>query len=149
MDTDVSTRRRRGAEVNFLEKHDARKRHRTFAFGQFRWVRGVVDDPVVTLELVEAAALWRIIERDGVLVFALGEAFAPERHRRGVSDPHLAQFRIEFVAQAEGDDFVAPVKDKELVVLAASWGIGVVRRHDLRERIAPANSKVGHGGTVP
>jgi hypothetical protein len=144
--TTTAPGRGRGAPRSYFpDKDNPGQGLGAFSCRQLVGVGGVAADDVVPLKLVEAAPPRGIIERDGLFAFALGQPFPPERRARGFSDPDFAWVRMGLVAEAKGGDFLAAVKEKRLVVSGTAWRVGVVSRHDLRNRVAAANLEVRHG----
>src|SRR5512137_1750389 len=132
MNTDILAGRNGG--FGYLEKHDSGKRPGRFSFRQLFGIGRVVGHQVLSLELVEGAALWAEKQRDGLLAFALRQAFTPEGGRRVGSHPDFGWFWIVFVTQAKGEDLLPAVKNGAWIA-GSGRGVRVVGTGDLGERV--------------
>jgi hypothetical protein len=80
------------------------------------------------------------------VVLEFGELLAPLGNRPGVSDPDLPGMGVVFVAEAEGENFLAAVEEEMGVFLYLR--IGVVGRDELREGKGRTGFVIWHGGSI-
>lgn len=137
---------RRGARSGFFQEDDPRQRNGSFALRQLFWVGGVPCNEVVSSKFIQRASTRREIQGDRSFTFKGCEMLASTGYFRNVSDPDFVARRIEFVAQAKGENFIATVEEKLSIVLALL--VGCVCPHEVSERVIAPNCVVWHGGKM-